>query len=84
MARTDAKNREAATPLGGSDKRQAQGSQDRAKRQGAVHEDRGQTRPIEGDRAQANHQAERNAGLRAQKDAAEDKLPTPGEPAGGE
>ena len=84
MASTDAENSKAAARLRGRDKQQDEGPLDREKREGVIRGDSGQARPVDRPRAQGNGEAGQNAGLRAQKEAAEDKLPSPGEPAGGE
>jgi hypothetical protein len=85
MARTSAKKSEAGAGLRGRDKQQ-ESLKGQDKGQGIVRDQRGQEQPVDKRRAQQNSRAQPNAGLRAQKEAAqgEDNVPSPGEPARGE
>jgi hypothetical protein len=85
MARTSAKKSEAGARLRGRDKQQ-ESLKRQDKGQGIVRDQRGQEQPVDKRRAQQNHRAQQNTGLRAQKEAArdEDNVPSPGEPARGE
>jgi hypothetical protein len=69
----------------GRDKQQ-EDLQDRDKGQGVVRDERGQEQPADKRRAQQDNRGQQNAGVRAQKEAAEneDDVPSPGEPARGE
>ena len=77
MTPTNTKRRTADAGLSGLDK-QREGLREPDKGQGIVSDERGQEQPADKKRAQ------QSAGLRAQKDAAQERVPSPGEPAGGE
>jgi hypothetical protein len=59
-------------------KPQRPAGEDRASRHGIVRDERGQDQPKDKDRAQ------KNSGLKQQREAAEHQPQAPGEPAGGE
>ena len=73
MTKSDA----GSTRLRGRDKQQ-ENLKDRDPGQGIVSDDRGQDQPAD------KRRAEQNSGLRAQKDAAQQETPSPGQPAHGE
>ena len=79
MAQTSTKSSEPNMRARSRDKRHDD-LREQDKGQGVVRDDRGQEQPADKRRAQ------QNAGLRAQKEAAEseDDVPSPGEPARGE
>jgi hypothetical protein len=75
MTRSTANSDAGGTGLRGRDQEDLK---DRDPGQGIVPDDRGQDQPAD------KHRAEQNSGLRAQKDAAQQQTPSPGQPAHGE
>ncbi|MBX9824102.1 MAG: hypothetical protein K2Y27_03810 [Xanthobacteraceae bacterium] len=83
MAGENTRRSETGAGLRGRDKQQDD-LRDRDKGQGVVRDERGQEQPADKRRAQQNSRGQQSAGVRAQKAAAEDDTPSPGEPARGE
>ncbi len=77
MARSRAKSDAGGPGLRGRDKQQ-ENLKDQDPGQGIVPDDRGQDQPAD------KRRAEQDSGLRAQKDAAQQTTPSPGQPAHGE